>query len=113
MKKGLIGGFAGLLMGLVIGMALFGPIGGAVGGVLGLILGFLIVTPVAVLSARDMAQEPFYVECPETHQMVEVTLDPDKAGRAELWNKRQRILTCSRVEGQPHCHEGCVGQLGI
>jgi xanthosine utilization system XapX-like protein len=113
MKKGLIGGFAGLLVGLVIGMALFGPIGGAVGGVLGLILGFLIVTPVAVLSARAIAQEPFYVECPETHRMVEVTLDPDKACRAELWNKRQRILTCSRVEGQPHCHEGCVGQLEI
>ena len=113
MKKGLIGGLAGLLVGLVVGMALFGPVGGAVGGILGLILGFLIVTPVAVLAARDMAQQPFHVECPETHRMVEVTLDPGKASRAELWNRRQRIATCTRVNGQPHCHEGCVEQLEI
>jgi len=113
MKSGTIGALVGFIVGLVIGTALFGPLGGGVGIVVGTVLGFLIVTPMSVLLVRDSAKEPFIVECPETHDEVEVTLDPTQAARAELWNRRQRIATCSRFDGPPKCDEDCVDQILI
>lgn len=113
MKSGMIGAFVGLVLGLMIGTALFGPLGGAVGGIFGVVLGFLIVTPVAVWIVSETAKKPFLVKCPETHEEVQVTLDPNRAGRAQLWNRRQRIETCSRFDGPPNCDEDCVDQLDI
>jgi len=113
MKTGMIGALVGLIMGLVIGAAFFGPLGGAVGAICGGLMGFLIVTPLSVLFASDVARFPFFVKCPETHEEEEVTLDPKQAGRAELWNLRQRIATCSRFGGPPSCNEDCVTQIRI
>ena len=95
MKNGMIGAVVGLLMGLMVGTGLFGPIGGAVGAILGTVLGFLIVIPLTVIFVRMAAKDPFPVTCPETHEEELVTLDPNQAGRAELWNRRKRIKTCS------------------
>jgi hypothetical protein len=113
MKNGIIGAFVGFILGLITGTALFGPLGGAVGVILGTVFGFLIVTPLAVLFVSEAAKTPFSVNCPETHQDVQVTLDPKQAGRAELWNRRQRIAKCTRFDGPPTCDEDCVGQLNI
>jgi hypothetical protein len=113
MKSGLIGASVGLFLGLILGTALFGPIGGAVGIVLGSIMGFSIVTPVAVAYVNQATKKPFTVECPETHREVEVTLNSKRATRAELWNKRQRIETCSRFDGPPDCDEACVDKLDL
>lgn len=113
MKTGIKGAFAGLIMGLVFGTALFGPLGGAVGIVLGAALGFAIMTPLTVAYVRETTRKPLVVECPETREDVQVTLDPDKAARAEFWNRRQKIETCSRFDGPPDCDEACAKQLEI
>ena len=113
MKTGMKGALAGLIVGLIIGTALFGPLGGAVGVVLGSLLGFLIMTPLAVAYVREATKKPVVVECPETHKDVRVTLDPKQAGRAELWNRPQKIETCSRFGGPPDCDEECVKDLEI
>jgi hypothetical protein len=113
MKSGRIGAVVGLTLGLIVGTALFGPIGGVVGLLLGSVLGFVIVTPLAVSYVKEMSKTPFAVQCPETHMDVKVTLDPKKAARAELWNRRQEIQTCTRVNGKPHCDEKCLEQIGL
>ena len=113
MKSGLVGALVGLIIGLVVGTALFGPLGGAAGVIVGTALGFLIVTPLAVSFVSEAAKKPFFVNCPETHEEVQVTLDPKQAARAELWNQRQRIATCTRFNGPPTCDEDCLGQLDI
>ena len=113
MKNGMIGAVVGLVLGLVIGTALFGPLGGAVGLVSGTLLGFLLVTPLTVWFVRETAKTPFLVKCPETHEDVQVTLDPKRAARAELWNRPQHIETCSRFGGAPNCDQECVGDLEI
>jgi hypothetical protein len=113
MKSGTIGALVGFILGLVVGTALFGPLGGAVGGILGVVLGFFIVTPLVVVYVREMAKKPFFVKCPETHEDLQVTLNPEQAGRAVLWNRPQRIETCSRFDGPPNCDEDCVDQIDI
>jgi hypothetical protein len=113
MKRGILGALVGFILGLTIGTALFGPLGGAVGAIFGLVSGFFIVTPLVVVSVSEAAKKPFLVKCPETHEEVQVTLNPKRAAHAELWNRRQRIETCSRFNGPPNCDEGCVGQLDI
>ena len=113
MKSGMKGALAGLILGLIVGTALFGPLGGIVGVIFGAILGFFIVTPLVVAYVNQAAKKPLKVECPETHKEVQVTLDPKQAARAELWNRRQRIETCSRFDGPPDCDEECVEHLEI
>jgi len=113
MKNGIIGALVGLLIGLMIGTALFGPTGGGVGAILGAVLGLLIVTPLSVVLAHMTAKDAFSVTCPETHEEVQVTLDPKQVGRAELLNQRKRIATCSRVNGRPDCPEDCIDQIDI
>jgi len=113
MKTGMIGALCGLILGLIVGTGLFGPLGGAVGIVFGSLLGFFIVTPLSVWLVGETAKKPLVVECPETHKDVKVTLDPKSAARAELWNRRQKIETCSRFDGPPDCDEKCVGDLEI
>jgi hypothetical protein len=113
MKSGMIGALGGLILGMIIGTALFGPLGGAVGIVLGAILGFFLVTPLSVWFVRETAKRPLVVECPETKRDVTVTLEPGAAARAELWNRRQKIETCSRFGGPPDCDEECVDRLEI
>jgi len=113
MKSGMIGALIGLLVGAMIGTALFGPIGGVVGIVVGAVLGFLILTPLVVWYVREIAKTPFLVKCPETRAETEVTLDPKQAGRAALFNRPQRIETCSRFDGPPDCKEECVEQLDL
>jgi len=111
MNSGKIGALVGFVIGLMAGTALFGPLGAVIGGFLGAVAGFGIVTPLAVGFAKDAARRPISVECPETHREVQVTLDPEAAGRAELWNRRQRIETCTRFDGPPNCDQACVDQL--
>jgi hypothetical protein len=113
MKSGMIGALVGLFVGAMIGTALFGPIGGVVGIAVGTLLGFLILTPLVVWFAQETAKTPFVVTCPETRADTKVTLDPKEAGRAALWNKKQRIETCERFDGPPDCEEECSGQLDI
>ncbi|NIM01657.1 MAG: hypothetical protein GTN89_12670 [Acidobacteria bacterium] len=113
MKTGLKGAIAGLIVGLIFGTALFGPIGGVVGVILGSLLGFAIMTPLTVAYVRQAARQPLVVECPETHTNMRVTLDPDKAAKAELWNRKQKIETCSRFGGPPDCDEACAKDLEI
>ena len=113
MKAGMVGAFVGVVIGAILGTAVLGPLGGAVGIVLGGFFGFLIVTPLSVLFVRDAAKTPFVVNCPETHQDVEVTLDPKEATRAELLNRPQHIETCTRVGGKPDCDEACLEQIKI
>ncbi len=71
------------------------------------------MTPLTVAYVRETAKKPFVVECPETHNDVRVTLNPDEAARAELWNRKQKIETCSRFGGPPDCDEACVKDLVI
>lgn len=113
MKSGIGGALIGLVLGLVLGTALFGPIGGAVGVILGSALGFLIVTPLVVAYVSEAAKQPFIVNCPETQRDAEVTFDPKQAARAELWNRKKQIATCSRYGGHPDCDEECVEQVEL
>ncbi|NIM61594.1 MAG: hypothetical protein GTO30_08045 [Acidobacteria bacterium] len=113
MKSGLIGALVGLLMGVMVGTALFGPLGGVVGLVLGATLGFVIVTPLSVMFVRMATEKPFTVTCPETNRDAEVTLNPREAGRAELWGRKQQLETCTRFEGRPTCHQGCLEQIEL
>ena len=113
MKSGFVGAFVGLIVGLVVGTALFGPLGAIVGIVLGPIVGFFIVTPVVVSSVKLAANKPITVTCPETHEDVQITLDPEAAGNAELWNRKQHVATCSRFEDEPDCDEECLTQVDL
>ena len=113
MKSGITVAFVGFVLGLVLGTALFGPIGGIVGAILGSILGFVIVMPIAVSYAYESAKTPFAVECPETHRDVQITLDPKKAGRAEFWNRKKKIETCTRFDGPPNCDQECLDQTDL
>ena len=113
MKSGFVGAFVGLIVGLVVGTALFGPLGAIVGIVLGPIVGFFIITPMTVSSVKLAAKKPFTVTCPETHKEVQITLDPEQAASATLWNRKQKITTCTRFIGPPDCDEECLTQVDL
>lgn len=113
MKAGFAGMCVGLFLGAMIGTAMFGPLGGAVGIIAGAVTGFVVITKLSVLFVREAAMTPFWVNCPETHESLEVTLDPDEAAHAEFWNRDQHIATCTRFEGKPTCDEACRNQLDI
>jgi hypothetical protein len=113
MRSGFVGAFVGLIVGLVVGTALFGPLGAIVGIVLGPIVGFFIVTPVAVSSVKLAAKKPITVTCPETHEDVQITLDPKDAAHAEMWNQKKHIETCTRFDGPVDCEEECLTQVDL
>ncbi len=113
MKSGIGGAFLGSILGLMLGGAMFGPLGSAVGILFGAVVGFVIMTPLSVAAVGQAAKTPFTVKCPETGEDVEITLDSREAARAEFWNRRQNIETCSRFRGRPTCDQACVGDLEI